>query len=196
MKLILYKTVSFVNAEYGSILLVSENRGELKTFIKQENNSRIRQSPHIGEHIKGWVLLNKKSLLIKNLRKDKRFKASEAELENIKSLICSPIWFEGKIIGVLMIINKKNKEFFDEKDLTLLSIISVQAGRLIKNSELQHLSYEKKKEAEIARLEAEKLQELDRIKTKFFTNLSHEFQNTSNSYPWTARKINGRKRKL
>ena len=65
---------------------------------------------------------------------------------------------------------------FTDNDLTLLSIISVQAGQLIKNSELQQLNYEKKKEAEVAKLEAEKLQELDRIKTNFFTNLSHEFR--------------------
>ncbi len=60
--------------------------------------------------------------------------------------------------------------------MTLLSIISVQAGELIKNSELQLLTFEKEKEAELAKLETEKLQELDRIKTNFFTNLSHEFR--------------------
>ena len=70
-------------------------------------------------------------------------------------------------------INKKstksNLNAFTDDDLTLLSIISVQAGQLIKNSELQQLTYEKQKEAE-------KLQELDRIKTNFFNNLSHEFR--------------------
>ena len=65
---------------------------------------------------------------------------------------------------------------FTDNDLTLLSIISVQAGQIIKNSELQQLNYEKRKEAEVARLETEKLQELDKIKTNFFTNLSHEFR--------------------
>ncbi len=176
LKLILNKTIDSVNAEFGSILLVSESHEELRTFIKQENNSKIGKRPHIGEHIKGWVLLNKKSLIIENLAADKRFKGSEEELKNIKSLICSPIWFEGKIIGMLLMINKKDGNPFTENDLTLLSIISVQAGQLIKNSELQHLSFEKKKEAEVARLEAEKLQEIDRIKTKFFTNISHEFR--------------------
>ena len=120
--------------------------------------------------------MNKKSLIVKNLSRDQRFKATEEERENIKSLVCSPIWFEGKIIGVLQMINKKHQEAFSDNDLTLLSIISVQAGQLIKNSELQHLTYEKKKEAEVARLENEKLQELDKIKTNFFTNLSHEFR--------------------
>ena len=176
LKLILNKTVSAVNAEYGSILLVSPSQEVLKTFIKQENNSKVRNTPHIGEHITGWILLNKKSLIIKDLSKDERFRTTEEERKHIKSLISSPIWFEGKIIGVLQMINKKNHEPFSDNDLTLLSIISVQAGQLIKNSELQVSNYERIKEAEVARLESEKLQELDKIKSNFFTNLSHELR--------------------
>ncbi len=108
LKLILNKTVSAVNAEHGSIRLVSEEHEVLKTFIKQENISRINKNPHIGEHITGWVLLNKKSLIIKELSKDERFKTTEDEKENIKSLICSPIWFEGRVIGIMQMINKKS----------------------------------------------------------------------------------------
>ena len=104
LKLILNKTVKAVNAEHGSILLVSENQETLKTFIKQESDSKISKTPHIGEHINGWVLINKKSLIIKDLNKDQRFKTTIEEKENIKSLICSPIWFEGKIIGILQMI--------------------------------------------------------------------------------------------
>ncbi len=176
LKLILNKTVGAVNAEHGSILLVSRSKEVFKTFIKQENNSKVRNTPHIGEHITGWILLNKKSLIIKDLSKDERFRTTEEERKHIKSLISSPIWFEGKIIGVLQMINKKNHEPFSDNDLTLLSIISVQAGQLIKNSELQVSNYERRKEAEVARLESEKLQELDKIKSNFFTNLSHELR--------------------
>jgi signal transduction histidine kinase/DNA-binding response OmpR family regulator len=180
LKLILDKTVKAVNAEHGSILLVAENQETLKTFIKQTSDSKISKIPHIGEHINGWTLINKKSLIIKNLSKDQRFKATEEEKKIVRSLICSPIWFEGKIIGVLQMINKKSAKdsqpSFNDNDLTLLSIISVQAGQLIKNSELQHLNYAKEKAAEVAKLEAEKLQEVDKLKTNFFTNISHEFR--------------------
>jgi signal transduction histidine kinase len=160
LKLILNKTIKFVDAEHGVILLVSDNNEILETFIKQAKNSKVNKRPRIGEHITGWVLLNKKSLIIKDLCKESRFKTTEEERENIKSLICSPIWFEGKIIGILQMINKKtdqdNLTSFTDNDLTLLSIISVQAGQLIKNSELQELNFEKKREAENSRLRAEK----------------------------------------
>ena len=156
LKLILNKTTTAVNAEYGAILLVSPTQGLIKTFIKQEKNSKVRKRPEIREHITGWVLLNKKSLLVIDLSKEDRFKTTEEEKQNIKSLICSPIWFEAKMIGVMHMINKKDKTPFTENDLTLLSIISVQAGQLIKNSELQLLNFEKKQEAELSRQRAEK----------------------------------------
>ena len=73
LQLILNKTVSTINSEHGAILLVSESQEILNTIIKQDNKSGIKSSFHIGEHITGWVLLNKKSLIIKDLKKDDRF---------------------------------------------------------------------------------------------------------------------------
>jgi signal transduction histidine kinase len=160
LKLILNKTISALNAEHGAILLVSENQEILKTFIKHDEDSKLHKAPHIGEHITGWVLVNKRSLIIKDLSADSRFNATEEEKNSIKSLVCSPIWSEGKIIGILQMINKKSlqKEVlsFEENDLTLLSIISVQAGQLIKNSQLQQINFLKKQETEYIRLRAEK----------------------------------------
>ena len=161
LNIVLQKTIKAVNAEQGAILLVSENQKDiLRTFIRQDDTSKVRESYRVNRHITGWILFNKMSLLIKDLNNDERFKSTEDERQNIKSLVCSPIWFEGKVIGILQMINKKadkgGKESFTENDLTLLSIISVQTGQLIKNSELVQINYERKKEAEHSRLRAEK----------------------------------------
>ncbi|HVO74504.1 MAG TPA: GAF domain-containing protein, partial [Ignavibacteriaceae bacterium] len=160
LKLILNKTINAINAEHGAILLVSESQEILKTFIKHDDGSRINNIPRIGEHITGWVLVNKRSLIIKDLNTDQRFNATDEEKKKIRTLVCSPIWFEGKIIGILQMINKRTRQKaeapFGENDLTLLSIISVQAGQLIKNSELQQINFQKKQEAEYTRLRAEK----------------------------------------
>ncbi|MEJ2196659.1 MAG: ATP-binding protein, partial [Ignavibacteriaceae bacterium] len=194
LELILNKTLSFINAEHGAIFLVSERNEVLETFIKLARNSKLNKKTHIGEHITGWVLAKKAPLIIKDLSEDKRFKTTEEEKKIIKSLICSPIWFEGKIIGILQMINKKKererKPFFTDYDLSLISIISAQAGQIIENSKLQQVNFEKKKEAEIAKLETEKLQELDRLKTNFFTNLSHEFRTPLTLILGPAEKIN------
>jgi large subunit ribosomal protein L4 len=56
---------------------------------------------------------------------------------------------------------------FNLTDLDLLSIIAIQAGQLIKNTQFQEEALLKSKEAEVARIEKEKITELDEMKTRF-----------------------------
>ncbi len=170
LHLIVEKSIIAVGAEQASILLVtSSKRKPFKTIIRQDDTSSLRHDYHIGTSITGWVLTHQESLIIENLEEDKRFKPSEEEKNEIHSVLCVPIWFEGKITGIMMLINKKGQRSFSQDDLTLISIISVQTGQLINNLHLQQESLQKEKEAE-------KLQEIDKIKTNFFTNISHEFR--------------------
>ena len=170
LNLVVQKSTKAINAEQGSILLVTSNKKDpFTTIIRQDDTSSLKHSYHVGANITGWVLLNKKPLIIENLAADKRFYSTEDEKKDIHSVLCVPIWFEGLITGIMMTINKKDQKPFSMSDLTLLSIISVQAGQLIKNLQLQQETFKKIKETE-------KLQELDRLKTNFFTNISHEFR--------------------
>lgn len=174
---IIQKVLRAVNAEQGSIMLLTEDEQDpFRTFLRKEDFSTLQPHYHINTSISGWVLKNEESLLIKNLAKDNRFNTTKEERKDIKSILCTPIWFEGKIIGVMTMVNKKDKTEFTESDQTLLSIISIQAGQLIKNSQLQQEYFQKTKEAELSRWETERLKELDTVKTNFFTNLSHEFR--------------------
>lgn len=170
LNLIVQKSIKAIEAEQGSILLLTPNKNKpFTTIVRQDDSSTLEHEYHIGMEITGWVLSNKEPLIIERLSRDKRFQPSEEEITSIHSILCVPIWFEGEITGIMMLINKKNRDSFTNDDLTLFSIISVQAGQLIKNLELQKKSIQKTKESE-------KLEELDRIKTNFFTNISHEFK--------------------
>ncbi|MCX8106884.1 MAG: GAF domain-containing protein, partial [Ignavibacterium album] len=177
LDIIIQKILTAIGAEQGSIMLLTEDENDpFKTYLRKEDFSSLKPHYRINTSISGWVLKNEEPLIIKNLSKDKRYISTEEEQKDIKSILCAPIWFEGKIIGILTIVNKKDKSEFEESDLNLLSIISIQVGQLIKNSQLQQEYFQKTKEAELSRWETERLKELDTVKTNFFTNLSHEFR--------------------
>jgi len=143
---IVQKSIKAVRAEQGSILLVTEKQDDpLKTLIRHQDFSGSMQSYKIGNHISGWVLKYKKPLMIENLAEDERFNVSEQEAKDIRSVLCLPISFQAKIIGILVMTNKKTGEPFSSNDLRLLSIIAAQSGQLIRNSQLQQEAIDKKR---------------------------------------------------
>ncbi len=170
LNLIVHKCVSVFEAEQGSILLLTKNEKEpFKTIIRQDDSSNLKHTYHIGSNITGWVLLHKEPLIIEKLAGDNRFNPTAEEKKDIHSVLCVPIWYEGEITGLMMLVNKKDQKKFLSDELTLFTIISVQAGQLIKNLQLQREYFQKIKETE-------KLKELDKLKTSFFANISHEFR--------------------
>jgi transcriptional regulator with GAF, ATPase, and Fis domain len=105
LHLIVGKSVNAIEAEQGSILLVTSNKKEpFKTIIRQDDTISLKHNYHIGTNITGWVLVNKEPLIIEDLAKDKRFDPSKEEKKDIHSVLCVPIWFEGSITGLMMVL--------------------------------------------------------------------------------------------
>jgi sigma-B regulation protein RsbU (phosphoserine phosphatase) len=146
LDIIIQKSIKAVKAEQGSISLVTEHEETpFRTLIRQVDRTHNQMPYRVGVHITGWVLKNKKPLIIEKLATDGRFKASKQEQKEIRSVLCVPIWCQAKLIGILMMMNKKIPEPFNDNDLRLLSIIAAQSGQLIRNSQLQEEAMEKRR---------------------------------------------------
>jgi sigma-B regulation protein RsbU (phosphoserine phosphatase) len=146
LDIIVEKSIKAVKAEQGSILLVTEEKeSPLKTLIRQADQRSRMMTYRVGSHITGWVLTYQQPLLIEDLATDQRFKATEQEKKEIRSVLCVPIRFQGRLIGILMVTNKKTLEPFTSDDMRLLSIIAAQSGQFIRNSQLQQENLEKKR---------------------------------------------------
>ena len=146
LDIIMQKSVKAVQAEQGSIMLVTPNQDSpLQTLIRHKDFSGSLQSYKVGSFITGWVLKNNQPLIIENLADDERFHVTEEEIKDVRTVLCVPIILKGKIIGILTMTNKKTGEPFNANDMRLLSIIAAQSGQLIRNSQLQVESIEKKR---------------------------------------------------
>ena len=174
---IVERTLKAFGGEQGAILLLTDGSDKpFKTLIRQDEHTKLQPHYDFLTAITGWVLAHEEALVVPDLSVDLRFSASAEERNQVRSVLCAPIWFEGSIIGLITILNRKGSGRFTSDDLTLLTIIAVQAGQLIKNADRRAEALRRMQEADAARWESEKLKDIDRLKSNLFTAIAHELR--------------------
>ncbi len=177
LNVIVDKSLRAMKAQQASILLCTDKGDEaLKTYLRQDNQSTLRPSYRVGAHVTGYVLHHRTALLVGDLQTDPRFAGYAADFAEIRSVLCVPIINRDELLGVMLMINKKEGKPFTEGDRRLLTIVSTQAGQLIVNARLQAETARRREELTAARLETEKWRELDELKSRFFADISHELR--------------------
>lgn len=112
-----------VQAEAASLFLRGEAGGEhLNLVIATRGEGefvqpKIRVEP--GQGIAGWVFQHGESQLIPDAYADPRFfrGADKATGFRTRSILCSPLQWNGTIIGVLQVLNPRDKAAFEPEDL-------------------------------------------------------------------------------
>ncbi len=92
----------------------------------------------MGEGIAGWVAENRKSLIIKDARQDPRF-SKQADKQTgfiTRNLLCVPLVYNEELLGVINVLNSKEKQCFDAEDLELLESFAHLAAIAIIRSRL------------------------------------------------------------
>jgi sigma-B regulation protein RsbU (phosphoserine phosphatase) len=107
----------------------------METQIRVVTSSAEHQSFHVDESLVGWMLLNKKPLLIDDPHNDDRFRGLSWD-ETVRSVMCLPLLIKAELTGVLTIYNKKNRAEFTPDDERLMSIIGAQSAQIIDKSQL------------------------------------------------------------
>ncbi len=129
-----------VDAEVGSLLLLDEKTQELYFEValgeKGEKIKEIRLK--LGEGIAGTVAKERKSYIIDDVSKDARFfkKADEKSGFVTKSIMCSPLEYQGRLLGVIQAINKKSGKVFTSDDLKLFESFAHIVSISIENANL------------------------------------------------------------
>jgi serine phosphatase RsbU (regulator of sigma subunit) len=137
------------NAEAASIMLYDEQR-EVLTFaaakdeVLGEKAREVLKSAvelRIGEGIAGWVAQHKQSINIPDVQQDHRFsgKADGKTGFSTRNLVCSPLLYGEDLIGVINVLNSKDKPGFDDFDESLLECFADLAGTAITRSRFLEL---------------------------------------------------------
>lgn len=131
---ILMRLSELLPAEHWSLLLHDEKTGELRFEIAvgldlgRVKDIRLAR----GEGIAGWVALQKAPTVIQDVRQCDFFsdKVDRVSGVNTRSVVCVPLIFGGRCLGVIEVVNPRN---LGGSALALLSVISDYAAIAVEN---------------------------------------------------------------
>lgn len=199
LDLIMDACISELDADTGSIMLLDEEKEELRISIARGLPKEVIVNTRIksGEGIAGTVAKDGEPLLLIGKVKDLRFRKFREE-EKIKSAMCVPLSVRDKVIGVISVNRLIKPLDYTTEDLGLLSLFASQAASALANAELyskaesrireltkineitQSLSSIITEEEEVFNLIADALNEI--IKVDFCSILLHKSED--NNYIW------------
>jgi ABC-type transport system substrate-binding protein len=105
-------------------------------MIRKADHSMYNIAFRLNDQLTGWMLNNKKPLIVNDLTGDKRFIRTANDDLSVCNLMCVPLLFKGKMTGIISVFNKKESEQFTNEDERLLSIIAAQSAQIIENARL------------------------------------------------------------
>lgn len=122
-----------IGVDTCSIMLCNDATGEFTIISAKGLDEEIVQTAKIkfGDSVAGWVALEGRPLLIKDIEKDPRFARKNISQYNTRSLLSIPLKVRGSVVGVINFNNKKTATTFTEKDLVLASALSHRLAHLI-----------------------------------------------------------------
>lgn len=157
---ILQLTLEAVGAHAGSILVLDEDgevtEGAIAYGGKVHDHSAEQLRDTYEQGLAGWVVENRKAVLVQDTSKDKRWlhKPDGKIDEDPRSVISVPLLARDHVVGALTLA-RRQPNGFTEEDLALATAIADQAGVAVSNAHLFRAEQERRRFAstlqEIAR---------------------------------------------
>ncbi len=138
LRLIVSVTAEIMNSKISSLMLLDHEKKELVVKATQSISEAYNKKPNIklGEGIAGQVALNNKAIVVRDIRKEKKYLNQDiAKKEGLCSLASVPMAVKGRVVGVLNCYTSE-KHDFSKTELELLSVLANQAAIAIENAEL------------------------------------------------------------
>ncbi len=135
-----------LNAERGFILM--KNNGDDFTVVTARNitNQSIESMRGFSSSVVNRVLERGEPILSIDAQADQRFSGADSIiLQQIKSVICTPLIDQGKIIAAIYMDSRADVNQFDQESLDFLKTFATQATIALSNAKiLEKLQHENK----------------------------------------------------
>ena len=129
-KIIKY-AAQIVESDGASILLLDKEKKELyfKASLGKKSQEIKKYKVKVGQGIAGWVAEKGETLIVNDVTRDSKWNKDfdDAIKFQTKSIICVPLILEKEIVGVMEVINKKDKSYFNKNDEEILIYFANQA---------------------------------------------------------------------
>jgi len=154
LQVIMEKTTEVMEADRSSLFLYDESRNELWSKIAQGLELKEIRFP-VGVGIAGDVAKTRQVANIPDAQQDPRFNPDFDKQTNYHTgaVLCLPLLnTEGKLVGVIESLNKKNGGVFDEEDESLLEALAAHAAVALERARLTEAYVEKQRMEEALKL--------------------------------------------
>jgi len=135
---ILRSISQILGPENWSLLLLDPERNELYFEIAVGKAApAIRHLRlKVGEGIAGWVAAHKRPLVVPSVMDDPRFspKADKASHFETQSIVCVPMMYQERLLGVIELVSTHGTRTFSEEDLAVLAPFADFAAIAIENA--------------------------------------------------------------
>ncbi len=180
LPIILERATAVVDGVFGGIYLVEPDTGDLVLLACLPADLVIvgRRHPS-GEGITGYVVDTGQLYICENVLQDPRYvpyRTNEAFFGKLRASISLPLQIQTQVIGVIHVGMDQAYEFTREEINLLKAISEIAASALSRTSLLETLEQRVAQRTNELAEANERLQELDRLKTKFVSDVSHELR--------------------
>ena len=142
MHVILAKVSELLKPRNWSLLLKDQQTGELyfKAAVGAGSESLAGLRIAAGEGIAGWVVQHNQPLLVNDVHADPRFSSrfDKASSFHTKSILCVPLTFKDRTLGVIELVNGEGDGPFGDEDLRILGTVAEFSAIAIENAQNFH----------------------------------------------------------
>ncbi len=153
-----------VGAVRASLLALTGDQPRL--FSSTNNRPTIPLQDILGQGVAGWVIRERKPLMIDDTREDTRWIAVNAQQRAVRSVAAVPLVREGRVLAAITLVHH-TPGYFTHDHLELLNAVAAQSAIALENAELFHLT---RTQRDLLERRAEELQRINQV-SRYLTEL-------------------------